>query len=145
MQDEFRIEKVSWKTHARSLKNVREQVFIIEQEVPATLEWDGLDDDSQHLIALNVKGEALGCVRLLSGGIIGRMAVLKFWRGQGLGYALLQRAIAIHQQQGEQVVILSAQWHAINFYEKSGFVRCSPPYLDANILHIDMQLVTPIA
>jgi len=145
VQDEFSIEKVSWKTHAQLLKNVREQVFIIEQEVPIVLEWDGLDDDAQHLIALNAKGEVVGCTRLLSGGIIGRMAVLKFWRGQGLGYKLLQRAIAFHQQQGEQKVILSAQWHAISFYEKSGFVKCSLPYLDANILHIDMQLVAPIA
>ena len=140
-QDSFNIEKVSWQTHAAQLMAVRELVFIIEQEVPIELEWDGLDVGSQHLLALNATGEAIGCARLLGDGNIGRMAVLKPWRGLGVGGALLKAAIAYYQQQAMPVITLSAQVHAIAFYEKFGFKVSSEAYMDAGILHKDMQRV----
>jgi predicted GNAT family N-acyltransferase len=37
-------------------------------------------------------------------------------------------------------VTLSAQTHAIAFYQKAGFIIGSDVYLDANIPHVDMQL-----
>ncbi len=124
---------------------VRERVFIVEQHVPILLEWDGLDQMSQHLLAVNSMGEAIGCARLLKDGSIGCMAVLKEWRGKGVGSAILKSAIAINQQQDKRNIMLSAQMHAVHFYEKFGFVKCSPPYLDANIWHVDMRLETKIA
>lgn len=141
LQDSFNIEKVSWQTHAAQLMAVREVVFIIEQEVPVELEWDGLDAAAQHLLALNAAGEAIGCARLLADGSIGRMAVLKPWRGLGVGAVLLNAAIAYYQQQARPVITLSAQVHAIAFYEKFGFKVCSEAYMDAGILHKDMQRV----
>ena len=104
------------------------------------LEWDGLDESAQHLLALNHAGEAIGCARLIGDGSIGRMAVLQPWRGLGVGTALLKAAIAHYQQQGIQPITLSAQTHAIAFYQKAGFEVCSEPYLDAGIMHVDMRL-----
>jgi predicted GNAT family N-acyltransferase len=69
------------------------------------------------------------------------MAVLKEWRGLGLGAKLLNKAIAFHRQQGISVITLSAQVHAIPFYQKAGFEVISTPYLDAGILHVDMHLM----
>ena len=140
MNDNFVIQLVTWQTHAASLKKVREEVFIKEQHVPIALEWDGLDEAAQHLLALSDAGEPVGCARLISDGSIGRLAVLKSWRGLGVGRALLTKAVSLYQQQGINSITLSAQVHAIPFYEKSGFKRCSEPYLDADILHIDMRL-----
>ncbi len=140
MKNNFIIQQVSWQTHASQLRTVREQVFIYEQHVPLALEWDGLDDTAQHLLALNSAGEAIGCARLPGDGSIGRMAVLKPWRGIGVGSALLRNAILLYRQQGLKNITLSAQVHAISFYEKLGFKVCSEPYLDANILHVDMYL-----
>jgi len=140
MPANFHLSPVSWHTHSTQLKAVRQQVFVIEQQVPTDLEWDELDEAAQHLLALNHVGEPIGCARLLANGSIGRMAVLKAWRGRGIGTALLNRAVAIHQQQGAQTIQLSAQMHAIPFYAKAGFVVCSQPYLDANIMHVDMRL-----
>lgn len=145
MELKFSVEKVSWQSQASSLKMVREQVFIVEQHVPIALEWDGLDEMSQHLLAVNTMGEAIGCARLLEDGSIGRMAVLMDWRGKGVRSAILKYAIAINQQQNKRNIMLSAQTHAIPFYEKFGFVKCSPSYLDANIWHVDMRLETKIA
>jgi len=89
---------------------------------------------------LSNTGEAIGCARLPGDGSIGRMAVLKPWRGVGVGSALLNKAVAVYRQQNMQNVTLSAQIHAVPFYEKAGFEVCGKPYLDANILHVDMRL-----
>lgn len=139
MKDNFVIQVVSWQIHSAPLKIVREEVFIKEQQVPAELEWDGLDETAQHLLALSSAGEAIGCVRLPGDGSIGRMAVLKPWRGKGVGSALLGKAVELYRRQGIKNITLSAQMHAISFYEKSGFEVCSGPYLDAGILHVDMH------
>lgn len=119
---------------------VRAEVFIQEQQVPVELEWDGMDETARHLLALNGAGEPIGCARLTGDGSIGRMAVLKPWRGMGVGRALLAKAISLYRQQGQQNITLSAQMHAVPFYEQSGFKVCSEQYLDANILHVDMRL-----
>lgn len=135
----IQIKTVTWQTHQAALKSIREQVFIMEQHVPIALEWDGLDDAALHLLALNHQGEAVGCARLIGDGSIGRMAVLKPYRGLGVGMALLKVAVTHYQQQGMQTVTLSAQAYAIPFYLKAGFEVCSEPYWDAGILHRDMR------
>lgn len=140
MKHNFTIKVASWQTHAELLKAVREEVFIKEQHVPVDLEWDGLDAGARHLLALNTAGEAIGCARLPGDGSIGRMAVLKPWRGLGVGTALLKKAVELYRQQGVAKITLSAQMHAIPFYEKADFKVCSAPYLDADILHVDMRL-----
>jgi predicted GNAT family N-acyltransferase len=140
LKDNFVIQSVTWQTHAALLKTVREEVFIKEQHVPVALEWDGMDEAAQHLLALSDAGEPIGCARLTGDGSIGRMAVLKPWRGLGVGRALLRKAVSLYQQQGVERITLSAQMHAIPFYERFGFKGCSEPYLDADILHIDMRL-----
>lgn len=141
MEHHFSIQVVSWDTHADLLKIVREEVFIQEQHVPVALEWDGLDEAATHLLALDHAGEAIGCARLVGDGSIGRMAVLKPWRGRGVGRALLQKAVSLYRQQGIHAITLSAQVHAVPFYEKSGFKVCSAPYMDAGIAHVDMRLI----
>ena len=67
---------------------------MLEQQVPPELEWDGLDATAMHLLAQDSEMNPIGCARVLSGGAIGRMAVLKDWRGQGVGQALLKAAIS---------------------------------------------------
>lgn len=140
LMQEFYIKQVDWATHEAQLRQIREQVFVLEQHVPIALEWDGLDVDATHLLALDRLSKPIGCARLLSSGTIGRMAVLLEKRGLGVGTALLESAIQFYKQRHLSHVTLSAQTHAITFYEKVGFVVCSDLYLDADIEHVDMQL-----
>lgn len=135
--------EVTWNAEQKTLRAVRTAVFIDEQHVPPTLEWDGLDAEALHLLACNAAGDAIGCARILSGGVIGRMAVLGPWRGMGVGMALLRKAVQVCRERGWGDVRLSAQVHAIPFYEKAGFVSCSETYSDAGIPHRDMCL--PVA
>lgn len=144
---EIAINQVSWQSHQAQLKAVREVVFVQEQQVPLYIEWDDMDASAQHLLVhlasdVNLK-TPIGCARLLQindVAKIGRMAVLKEYRGLGIGMAILQKAIAIHQAQHFDTIKLSAQMHAIDFYQRAGFEVISAPYQDANIVHVDMRL-----
>lgn len=139
-QARFSIEEVDWISAQTQLRAVRQRVFIEEQRVPVELEWDGLDETAIHLLALDAEDKAIGCARILDNGIIGRMAVLKGRRGQGVGQALLNAAVESCRSRGWKNITLSAQTHAIPFYERAGFIVCSEEYMDAGIPHRDMQL-----
>lgn len=137
---DFVIKQVNWQSHQSELKAIREQVFVIEQHVPIDLEWDDLDDSATHLLAVNAANQAVACARILSGGTIGRMAVLKQWRGLGVGRAVLNHAVTFCKIQGLNSISLSAQKHALGFYVDAGFVITSSEYMDAGIAHYDMKL-----
>ncbi|MFM9834943.1 MAG: GNAT family N-acetyltransferase [Methylophilaceae bacterium] len=137
---EFIIEQISWHSPNQvMLKALREAVFIKEQHVPLHIEWDEHDQDAIHLLAFDHSGQAIACARILKIGRVGRMAVLREWRGKGLGLALLDEAIKICKSLGIQNVSISSQTHAIAFYQKAGFTVTSEAYIDANIWHVDMQ------
>ncbi len=135
------IDEVAWSQNKQHLIHIRTKVFIEEQKVPVALEWDDQDTVAQHLLVRSSSDEPIACARLLSNGSIGRMAVLKAWRGMGVGAKLLNKAIALHRQQGVSTITLSAQVHAILFYQQAGFNVVSEPYLEAGIMHVDMQLI----
>ena len=90
----------AWKDQADVLCQIRRTVFIEEQNVPEELEWDGLDESCQHLLALDNNNNAIGTGRLCEHGHIGRMAVIKDWRGKGVGGALLKKFIDTAQKTG---------------------------------------------
>lgn len=135
-----RILELDWESASKQLIALRTEVFIVEQHVPPELEWDGLDASAVHLVAVDMSGRAIGCARILQAGTIGRMAVKADWRRQGIGRALLHHAIAVCTRHGWTNIALSAQTHAIPFYEKSGFIVTSEVYMDAGIPHRDMCL-----
>jgi len=141
----FTIEAVDWPSEKARLSIIRTEVFIKEQQVPPDLEWDGLDETATHLLALDADGRAIGCARILYArnlehNSIGRMAVLTPWRSKGVGSALLRTAIQLCRQHDDGPIGLSAQTHAIPFYERAGFQVCSEEYPDAGIPHRNMQM-----
>ena len=146
MSVNIRIESVNWVAEESAIRAIRENVFIREQAVPEDLEWDGLDPVCTHLLAWNDFGQTIGTARMQPHGIIGRMAVLEAWRGRGVGSALLRRLLQLAAQQGLSRVTLSAQTHALGFYDRAGFVAIGEPFMDAGILHRKMvkDLTNPL-
>lgn len=136
---DFVIEATDWTRDQARLASVRRAVFIVEQGVPEALEWDAHDAAARHFLATTPSGRPIGCARLLAEGVIGRMAVLPAWRGRGVGRALLANAFAAAADMGLRSVRLSAQTHAVLFYERAGLVCIGAPYLDAGIAHIAME------
>ena len=142
MKNNLKIEIVKWIDGLSQLKNIREKVFIQEQKVTHQLEWDGMDEKAIHFLVFNDKA-AIGCARAIvikNHMQLGRMAVLKEYRGQGIGGALIEKAMTIAKLNQLSAIYISAQCHAINFYKKFGFEVTSDIYLDAEIPHRDMTL-----
>ncbi len=135
--NEIHIRIADWKTDHAALRRIREAVFIAEQAVPPELEWDADDASAVHFLAL--EGEyPMGTARLLPDGHIGRVAVLKDWRGLKVGDKLIRAVIAEAEQRGLKQQMLSAQVQASSFYERFGFAVVSGEFLDAGIPHVDM-------
>ena len=143
--DAGRVELTDWATTGSAIRAIRETVFIHEQGVPVELEWDGLDLSCANVLAWNDRGEAIGTARMHQNGTIGRMAVLKDWRGRGVGRALLQTLLDLAVRQGLPRVTLSAQTHALGFYERAGFHVVGEPFIDAGIPHRKMVKELPAA
>jgi predicted GNAT family N-acyltransferase len=135
--NEIHIRIADWKTDHAALRRIREAVFIAEQAVPPELEWDADDATAVHFLAL--EGEyPMGTARLLPDGHIGRVAVLKDWRGLKVGDKLIRAVISEAERRGLKQQMLSAQVQASSFYERFGFAVVSGEFLDAGIPHVDM-------
>ena len=142
MKNNLKIEIVKWIDSYAPLTMIREKVFIEEQKVTPQLEWDGMDEKAIHFLVFKDE-EAIGCARAMviqSHMHLGRMAVLKEHRGQGIGSALIEKAIVTAKLNQLSAIHISAQCNAINFYMKFGFEVMSDIYLDAEIQHRDMTL-----
>ena len=116
---------------------IRYNVFVEEQKVPEELEIDGLDDKAKHVLAF-VDSVQIGTGRILSDGHIGRVAVLKDYRGLGIGKLIMKDLIKWAQNMNLEKVWLSSQWHAHSFYLDLGFVCVGEIYIEAGIDHIKM-------
>ena len=137
---DFTIHPVSWHDAEPLLRSVREAVFMREQGVPAELEWDGLDETCEHVLALSNAGLAIGCGRILPNAHIGRIAVLPEWRGKKVGTAVLQGLLAYAASRHYPEVDIDAQVQALPFYERLGFVAEGEVFMDAGIPHRKMRL-----
>jgi len=141
----YTVRIADWARDETKLKSIRRDVFVVEQSVPESLEWDGIDAQCAHAIAEDDSGRAIGCGRLLPDGHIGRMAVRREWRGRGVGAALLERLIALASARGDARVMLNAQAHAMPFYARYGFRPVGEPFDEAGIPHQAMEARVGVA
>ena len=142
MENNLKIEIVKWIDEHESLTMIREKVFIKEQKVTPQLEWDGIDEKAIHFLVYKDE-KAIGCARALvieNHMQLGRMAILKEYRGEGIGSNLIEKAVTTAKLNQLSSIDISAQCHAIDFYKKFGFKVTSDIYLDAEIPHRDMKL-----
>jgi predicted GNAT family N-acyltransferase len=134
----FTIRQAQWPEERELLRQVREKVFIEEQGIPASMEWDDEDLIAYHLLALDEAQLPIGTARLLGNGQIGRMAVLPEWRNQGVGTALLLELLQYANLNGLDQLFLHAQVRAERFYTLMGFVPVGEIFYEAEIPHRKM-------
>ena len=127
-----------WDEDWELIKDIRHSIFVVEQSVPPELEWDGSDQECKHVIALE-RGRCIGTGRISSGGHIGRMAVDRGCRDQGVGRSILMALIEHARGQLTLTsVSLNAQISAVGFYKKQDFYPVGDEFFDAEIMHIRM-------
>ncbi|MFF3912528.1 GNAT family N-acetyltransferase [Streptomyces sp. NPDC001852] len=131
---------------------VRKEVFVVEQGVDETIEYDAYDAVAVHVLAVREDGVPLGTGRLLHGeaaaaktggdasvGSLGRLAVARAARGLGVGVALVRAIEDAARVRGLTAVDLHAQTQALGFYERLGYAAYGPEFPDAGIPHRAMR------
>lgn len=140
---EYGIREGDWTTLGPAAGMIREAVFVVEQGVPLEMEYDECDSGSLHVVAFGPAGETIGTGRLLPDGHIGRLAVLRDWRGKGVGTALMCRLMDAARRQGVAELALHAQVSASGFYERLGFVARGEEFMEVGIPHVLMTRSLP--
>ena len=121
------------------LCRLRVDVFVVEQECPYP-ELDGRDVEPATVhLWLQSAGEIAATIRVLDDGAsraIGRVATAVTYRGRGLAARLMEEGIALC---GDAPITLGAQAHLEGWYERFGFLRSGPGYVEDGIPHVPMR------
>jgi len=132
--DNTNIRVANWTDDRLALADIRRAVFIDEQDVPEELEWDEYDASSTHFL-VTVDSRPVATARLKTDGQVGRMAVMKEHRHQGIGRKLLHFLIQHAARDHFKMLYLHAQVDALTFYEKQGFAAHGDVFYEADIAH----------
>ena len=130
--------------------HLRSDIFVVEQNcIYQDVDRKDIQTGVYHLMMLS-EGKLVGYARLLPAELsyptpsIGRVLVSSTLRNEGLGREIMQEAINRTQfLWPNHAITIGAQSHLSNFYQSFGFREISKPYLEDDILHVDMQLDTP--
>ncbi len=124
-------------------KNIREEVFVSEQGFQN--EFDEIDNYATHLVFYEKNTPVAVCRyykdREENTYIVGRIAVLKTYRGNHFGQYILEVLEKNILSEGGEKISLSAQVRVQSFYEKSGYVAKGDIYRDEHCPHIRMEKI----
>lgn len=120
---------------------VRQTVFVDEQGFRD--EFDETDRNAVHLVAYE-KSEPIAVCRYFYSSernayLIGRLAVIKAYRGKQLGAAVIKAAEKLIKEAGGRTVELHSQEQAVGFYEKQGYTVCSEMEYEEHCPHYWMR------
>src|SRR5512136_868713 len=106
---------------------LRRDVFETEQNIPRPLDRDAYDYSADHVVAFDEKGRCVGTGRVVRVDArtaqIGRMAVAKDERKNGIGALVLEALERMASMRGISELTLNSQLPAEAFYTRRGFVR----------------------
>lgn len=122
-------------------KKIRVEVFVKEQGFVE--EFDEIDGIAKHMVMYEGE-QAISTCRIYFDSkkqsfVIGRVAVLKEWRGKNIGAKMLNAAEDSITREGGKSVMLSGQARVAEFYEKQGYEKQGDAYLEEDCLHILMK------
>ncbi|MDO5792797.1 MAG: GNAT family N-acetyltransferase [Turicibacter sp.] len=131
--------------HFADAFRIRTNVFVGEQAVPVHEEIDDLDCFVPIFVAYEnevAKGTARVILKNDDVAKIGRVAVTKEFRGDGVGRELMLEVIQyVIENTNVSEIQLDAQLTAVKFYETLGFTSYGDIFKDAGIDHILMKYV----
>lgn len=128
--------------------DIRRRVFADEQGLVATGVTDRDDARSVHVVATQA-GTIVGSARLTPNlshprnAQIAWVATLPVYRGRGVGTAVMHRLLEAADATGLEVVTLSAQTHALDFYRRLGFTPYGRRFVVSGVEHQMMARTRP--
>lgn len=137
------IKKITTENDLQVALNIRKSVFIDEQQVPESEEFDQFDtlqEKCQHVLVCH-ENEPVGTgrVRIVDGtGKLERICILKPYRKYGLGKVIIRELEKIMQEKGITKIKLHGQTQAEGFYKKLGFQTASDEFMEDGIPHVLM-------
>jgi predicted GNAT family N-acyltransferase len=120
---------------------LRSRVFCDEQGVSFEADQDGRDSEATHIVAVD-DGNVIGTCRLLFRGSVarlGRLAVERERRGDGVAARILGEADRVAADAGAGSIALHAQTYALALYEAAGYRRHGPTFVEEGIEHVAME------
>ena len=120
---------------------LRSRVFCDEQGVSFEADQDGRDPEATHIVAID-EGAVIGTCRLLFRGQIarlGRLAVERGRRGDGVAAAILREADRVAGEAGAESIALHAQTYALALYATAGYETYGPTFVEEGIEHVAME------
>jgi len=135
------VKPVETSQELKDAQEVRRQVFTEEQGIKREVDINGLDLNSDHTIAY-ANNVPVGTARIrYKNGVrakLERIAVLKPYRGQGIGKRIIAASLKLAKAKGALEVTLDSQQSAAGFYEKLGLRQEGEPFEEVGIPHIVM-------
>ena len=121
---------------------IRQEVFVDEQGFVD--EFDEYDCRSTHLVMFD-GDEPVATLRFYdeSDGSyhVGRVAVKKSRRGEGLGHIIMDEAAEAVKKLGGVQLTVGAQADKAGFYSRCGFERYGEDYFEQNYPHVNMKKI----
>ena len=120
---------------------IRQKVFVEEQGFRD--EFDEIDKTATHLVAYD-NGKPVAVCRFFwsderSAYLIGRLAVIKEYRGKQLGAEMIKKSEELVKARGGKAIELHSQEQATGFYEKQGYTVCSEMEYEEHCPHYWMR------
>src|SRR5688572_31801279 len=137
------VKKIDNKADLETVFNIRQKVFVEEQQVPREEEYDDFEDTSAHYLA-TYNGKPAGVARWREtdkGVKLERFAVLPEYRNKEVGSHVLKAVLAdVLPKHSDKTIYLHAQLPAIPFYSRHGFEKTGPQFSECDIEHFKMVL-----
>jgi predicted GNAT family N-acyltransferase len=125
-----------------AIQAIRRVVFQEEQGVTPELDFDGLDEISEQLIAY-LNGQYVGTARIRylnnKTAKIERLAVIHEARGQGVGRKIMEKALEVIANKNITEVVIHAQEYVRGLHLQLGFKEEGEIFEEAGIRHVKMK------
>ncbi|KJJ42330.1 hypothetical protein UM89_07360 [Bacillus subtilis] len=137
------IKRITTETDLHVALDIRKTVFIEEQQVPESDEFDQFDtlnEQCQHVLVYHKNlPVGTGRVRIVDQtGKLERICILKPYRKFGLGKVIISGLENIMKEKGISACKLHGQTQAAGFYKKLGYQISSQEFMEDGIPHVLM-------
>ncbi|MEM7479853.1 MAG: GNAT family N-acetyltransferase [Acidobacteriota bacterium] len=143
---EVEVREVRTPAELEEALEIRRQVFVIGQDCPPEEEFDEFEELARQFVA-RVQGQPAATARWRrvetadgAAAKLERFAVLKEFRGHGLGRRMVEHLIADARRLGHRRMVLHAQSHLAGLYGSYGFEPQGEEFEEAGIPHLKMVL-----